>query len=309
MSSLEEEGQKIAERLGNGVTYGRPWLPYGPKGEFLGHFFHDSAVTGTSFAAKTFEEAKATLIKTRKQFGAKPPVFSNKPRVIRNNPGNPLIAKEEWDRAFFRVLPVASVGLGVVSIAVAIMTGGRSASLAQRVYYQDGQYLVSVRYPGQWYELRDFVQPGDPDIAAVYSQIGPDVWANLDFVCRNISYRRDRGEFWQFPSETLAQEEGDCEDSSLLLCSLLQNATDAYVVLGNYQGYGHAWCQVGGDILETTYTSARLVPDPEDYCGYLYFNNRQVIELWPGALQELFQVRRHEATKLNLMVAALQKEG
>ncbi len=301
MSRLEEEGQKVAERLGNGVTYGRPWLPYGPKGEFFGHFFLD-AVTGTSFVAKTFEEAKAELTKTRKQFGARPPVFSN-------NPGNTLKAKEEWDRAFLRVLPVVSLGLGVASVAVAIITVGRSASLAQRVDYQDGQYLVSVRYPGQWYELRDFVQPGDPDIAAVYSQIGPDVWANLDFVCRNISYRRDRGEFWQFPSETLAQGEGDCEDSSLLLCSLLQNATDAYVVLGNYQDYGHAWCQLGGQILETTYTSARLVPDPENYCGYLYFNNRQVIELWPGALQEIFQVRRHEATKLNLMAAALQKEG
>jgi len=123
-------------------------------------------------------------------------------------------------------------------------------------------------------------------------------------VCRNISYRLDVGEFWQVPSETL-RGYGDCEDTSILLTSLLRNFTNAHVAVGEYQGYGHAWCQWAGQILETTYTFARVVPDPQDYYPYLYFDDREVIELWPGALEEIFALRHDEVTKLDLMAAAL----
>lgn len=211
---------------------------------------------------------------------------------------------EEWDRAFFRVLPVASLGLGVLSAAMTILTIQRASSQAQRVSYEDSQYLVSVRYPGQWRDIREFVQPSNPEVMAVYSQIGPDVWANLDFVCRKIDYRRDTGEFWQFPSETL-KGYGDCEDSSILFTSLLRNFTNGHVALGSYQGYGHAWCQLDGQILETTYTRARTVPDPEDYLTFLLFDERVVIELWSGALDDLFRLRRNESTKLSLMKEVL----
>jgi len=174
--------------------------------------------------------------------------------------------------------------------------------LRQRAYYEDGQYLVNVR--GHWQDLRDFIQPSNPDVLAEYSQIGPNYWALYDFVCRNISYRLDVGEFWQVPSETL-RGYGDCEDSSILLTSLLRNFTNAYVAVGEYQGYGHAWCQSAGQILETTYTFAQPVPDPQDYCPYLYFDDREVIELWPGALEEIFALRRDEVSKLDLMATAL----
>ncbi len=214
------------------------------------------------------------------------------------------MAVEELDRAFLRVLPVASVGIGTLSLAITIMALRRSSPLAQRVSYEDSQYLVSVRYPGQWHDIREFVQPSNPDVMAIYSQIGPDVWANFDFVCRKISYRRDIGEFWQIPSETL-RGTGDCEDTSNLLTSLLRcGGINAYTVLGNYQGYGHAWSEHRGQLMETTYTQARPVPDPEDYCAYLLFHDQEVIELWPGALEELFALRRDEATKLNLMADA-----
>jgi len=179
-----------------------------------------------------------------------------------------------------------------------------SRSLRQRVSYEDGQYLVSVRY-GAWHDLREFLTPGDPAVLAVYSQVGPDAWQLFDCVCREISYRHDTGEFWQLPRETLAKTTGDCEDTSILLTSLLRNFSDAKVVLGDYYGYGHAWCQHNGQILETTYTRARLTPDPQHYTPFLLFNDREVIELWPGALEELFALRRDEATKLNLIGKAL----
>ncbi|MBA7669379.1 hypothetical protein ES703_77509 [subsurface metagenome] len=179
--------------------------------------------------------------------------------------------------------------------------------LRQRVYYQDGRYLVSVRYPGQWIALRDFVQPHCPDVVAVYSQIGPDVWRCLDWVCRNISYRRDVGEWWSTPQETINRGTGDCEDSAILTCSLLRNFTNAHVVLGGYQGMGHAWVASGeGEILEATFTQARRVPDPEDYCAYVLFNDRDIIELWPGALGEVFDLGRNEVLKLGLMAKALE---
>ena len=171
-----------------------------------------------------------------------------------------------------------------------------------RVYREDNHYLVAVRYPGQWNNLQDFVQPDNPDVLALYSQIGPDVWQCLNFVCQNISYKREVGELWQFPSETLAKRQGDCEDTSLLLCSLLRNAFNAHVALGSYQGYGHAWTvSEEGEILESTYTEARYVPDPEDYCPYCIFNESEVIELWPGALEGVFKIGRDEQAKLNLM--------
>ncbi len=178
---------------------------------------------------------------------------------------------------------------------------------SQRVYLQDGHYLVSVRW-GQRYDLREFVQPDNPDVVAIYSQIGPDVWGCLDFVCSNIDYRRDIGEHWQFPSETLSSGQGDCEDSSILLTSILNSFTNGYVAIGTYQGYGHSWATLDSEILETTYTSARPVPDPEDYCPYVFFNDQEVIELWPGALGEMFSIRRNEAIKLNLMTGVIGNE-
>lgn len=180
----------------------------------------------------------------------------------------------------------------------------RSRFPGQRFYLQDGQYLVKVRYGG-WHALREFVQPSDPDVVAVYNEIGPDAWNCLDFVCRHVAYKREVGEHWQFPFETLARGEGDCEDSALLTCSLLKNFNDGYVALGDYQGYGHAWCQLEGQILETTYTRARPVPDPEHYILFVLFDDQDIIELWPGALGEVFSLQRNEATKLNLIAEAL----
>ena len=176
--------------------------------------------------------------------------------------------------------------------------------LPWRVQYSEGQYLVNVR--GYWQDLRDFIQPLNPDVLDIYSQIGPSCWVLYDYVCRNISYRLDAGEFWQVPSETL-RGFGDCEDTSILLASLLRNFTQAHVAVGMYRGYGHAWCQRAGQILETTYTSARTVLDPQDYKPYLYFNDHEVIELWPGALEEMFSLRRDEVTKLDLMASISQE--
>ena len=211
---------------------------------------------------------------------------------------------KEWDRAFLRVLPVASLGIGVFSAAMGIMVL-RSRPLAQRVSYEDSQYLVSVRYPGQWRDIREFITPYAPEVQQIYQEVGPDTWALYDWVSRNISYRLDIGEFFQFPRETIARSKGDCEDTSLLFVSLTQNfERDVWAVLGSYQGFGHAWGVKNSNIYETTYTSARPVTDPEHYVPFMLFNDHEVIELWPGALDDIFRIKRDEATKLCLMAVA-----
>ena len=216
-----------------------------------------------------------------------------------------MITKEEGDRIFSNLTKVSSLTLGAFSIALAIMAIRGSSPLGQRVYSKDGRYLISVRY-GDWHDLREFVTPYDPKVQEIYSRVGPNAWQLLDFVCRNVSYRRDIGEFWQFPSETL-RGHGDCEDSAVLLTSLIRasGAPNCYVALGSLGGYGHAWVLNNNEILETTYTRARPIPDPQNYCPYCLFNESEVIELWPGALGELFELGRDEQLKLQLMAEVL----
>ncbi|MBA7645852.1 hypothetical protein ES703_53611 [subsurface metagenome] len=166
-------------------------------------------------------------------------------------------------------------------------------------------YLVPVRYLWQWHDIREFIQPENPDVLATYSQIGPDPWALYDFVCRNVDYKFDIGEFWQMPSETLRRGAGDCEDTSILLTSLIRagGASDCYVALGSLADYGHAWVAHRGQILETTYTSARQAT-PRGYHLMALFNDIEAIELYPGALDEVFSLRRDEEAKLNLIAKA-----
>ena len=176
--------------------------------------------------------------------------------------------------------------------------------LGPRVQYRDGLYYVSVRNAGEWHEIREFVTPHAPEVQALLSQIGPSVDGCLQWVCSQVEYRYDIGEFFQFPVETVITRRGDCEDASILLASLLKNFSDAHVILGSYRGWGHAWVAKEGEILEATYSQARAVPDPDNYKGLVAFNDGEVIESYPGALREVFNIRRNEEVKLNLMAVA-----
>lgn len=212
---------------------------------------------------------------------------------------------EEWNKMFFELTPVVGGFISLLSLGIGI-TSLSTRRIQGQGFQQDGKYLVNVRFPGQWYDLRDFVQPDNPDVMNVLSQVGPDPWALYDFVCKHVSYKLDWREFFQFPSETL-RGRGDCEDSSILLTSLIRagGVPDCFVALGSLEGYGHAWCQLNGQILETTYSQAQPVPDPEDYYPYIIFHDQEVIEFWPGALEEVFNLERDEVTKLNLMAEVM----
>ena len=229
------------------------------------------------------------------------------------------VGEEEWNQAYSNVIPMMGIIIGVLGVSLSWLALTRLQAQAvgslepptgvavdvPKVRYSDSQVFVEVRNPGDWYALRDFINPMDPKVQQVYHQVGSDTWALLDWVCRNITYRSDNGEWWEFPAETISRQYADCEGTSILLASLLRNFTDCHVVVGSYRGFGHAWVQTDGQILETTYTYAHDVPDPQNYRAYAMFNDQEIIELWPRALSRLFQPARNECQKLTLMAEAV----
>lgn len=106
-----------------------------------------------------------------------------------------------------------------------------------------------------------FITPNDPSVISLRDEIlkeslallTPDWIKFRDWVGNRIEYRYDsdvygEADFWQFSNETIQLETGDCEDFSILLCSLLRSngwKTDsAYVVVGEHNGQYHAWVKV-----------------------------------------------------------------
>jgi transglutaminase-like putative cysteine protease len=113
--------------------------------------------------------------------------------------------------------------------------------------------------------VRLFVTPREPSLVALKDEVLKDAalkfkdWIALrNWVGDNIAYRHDEDvymvrEYWQFGKETVGLRTGDCEDFSILLCSLLRSAgysaDDVFVVIGkNAEGY-HAWVKVNLETL------------------------------------------------------------
>lgn len=147
-------------------------------------------------------------------------------------------------------------------------------------FQQVGDIQGKVRRDGQYYSLKKFITPTEPlirDLAAILYQGGNFVKDAQDFVHSEVKYKSERGDFWQMPVQTLEKGVGDCEDSSLLLCSILKNYTDSYVVLGSWKNQGHAWLISGEPwhIIESTANSQKPVKE-KGYLPQLFFNNEQV---------------------------------
>ncbi|MFA5365670.1 MAG: transglutaminase domain-containing protein [Candidatus Bathyarchaeia archaeon] len=110
---------------------------------------------------------------------------------------------------------------------------------------------------------RLFVTPDDPMVLATLANITtndliPD-WVEIrDWVSKNIEYTLDSEvygteEYWQYPSETLTLRTGDCEDFSILLCSLLRangwDENEAFVVIGVKDSQYHGWVRLNVDLV------------------------------------------------------------
>ena len=113
--------------------------------------------------------------------------------------------------------------------------------------------------------IKLFVTPREPSIVALKDELLKDSLLNVkdwialrNWVGNNIKYKQDdevQGvrDYWQFGKETLTLKTGDCEDFSILLCSLLRaagySADDVYIVIGKNQNGYHAWVKINLDAL------------------------------------------------------------
>lgn len=215
------------------------------------------------------------------------------------------------------------------------------------------RYVVKARYGNQGLDVREFVLPGGLMVSQALEGIwvGEDgleslTWRCWDWVCRAIEYpplpypdyhreeaflrgvslpwlgfmrikRSTKYEFWQFPFETIDHGLGDCEDTAILLCSLLRNPLspdEVQVAVGTYAGYGHGWVSLVKDgeryVLETTLDRAPpggpyQVLELHPYRPLLYFNDEQAFEA-NGGLAELMKALREGKAKSRLITEAYQ---
>lgn len=87
--------------------------------------------------------------------------------------------------------------------------------------------LADVRNDQKYHSIRSLVQVDDPEVrevARVLVQSADFISAAQEFVNSFTTYGAEVGDFWRTPSETLEKRTGvDCDDSSVLLCSILRN--------------------------------------------------------------------------------------
>jgi len=107
---------------------------------------------------------------------------------------------------------------------------------------------------------RSFITPEDQNVVELKNKILEDKplltsdWVALrDGVGNNVEYRGDpeihgEREYWQFSNETIQLRTGDCEDFSILLCSLLRadgwSPDSIYVIMGEKNNQYHAWVRL-----------------------------------------------------------------
>ena len=140
------------------------------------------------------------------------------------------------------------------------------------VYQLRGKSVECPRYKRKFNDLirmNKFLTPNESNIVAIARGIDRKSYNLLkgcfDFVSKRIIYRTDLKQYgikekWAFPIETLTSQQGDCEDTSFLLASLLLAARvkpgNVRVVIGKRDDIGHAWVEAKTDngwyILEST---------------------------------------------------------
>ncbi len=115
------------------------------------------------------------------------------------------------------------------------------------------------------------------------------------------SFLQFKSDFWQLPRETIEWGTGDCEDRSILLCTMMRiagvPADNVRIVLGTVQGsFGHAWIEFKkGDewfALESTCPGCNYVSRALYYQIYYpdvwgWFNDKEYHEETPGTPEGL----------------------
>jgi len=93
------------------------------------------------------------------------------------------MAEQDLNTALY--LGIALLSLAVTSLGVAMWLRPRTTSVGSlepaplsgvsvaipKVHYQDDECLVSVRNPGEWHDVREFVQPNNPNVLRIVGNI------------------------------------------------------------------------------------------------------------------------------------------
>lgn len=102
------------------------------------------------------------------------------------------------------------------------------------------------------------------------SAISSDKALRLYLYVTDLNFIPDEEEFWQLPQETIERQSGDCEDLAFLLHSLfLASGLDSELVIGQFEGGGHAWVVCQGKLFEASHYSYPIPTDSECYSDYI----------------------------------------
>lgn len=168
--------------------------------------------------------------------------------------------------------------------------------------------LADVRYDNRFHSIRSLVQPDDPEVrkvADVLKEASSFISACQEFVNSFTTYRKEIGDYWTTPAEILEQEAGDCDDKSILLCSLLRNripADKVFCAFGTWSKNGgkdgHMWVVMEGEGEEDRIIEATAGPrDPlkgnyrleaifNDAYAFSYPSGIRNFNLLPVAMQQ-----------------------
>lgn len=117
--------------------------------------------------------------------------------------------------------------IGEESVKQLVKNGAISIVAGDSKIKRYDDLLADVRHDHEHHSIRSLVQPDDPevrDIARVLVQASDFINATQEFVNSFTTYGAEVGDFWRTPSETLEKRTSvDCDDSAILLCSILRN--------------------------------------------------------------------------------------
>lgn len=129
--------------------------------------------------------------------------------------------------------------------------------------------LVRARFWRDWRsrfndEASIYINPESPEVNMAVNEITyagssdeAKAKAAWDYVYENVDYRLSAE--WKLPGQTLTEGEGDCEDVTFLIASMLPNmgVDESYIVLGylifpDGRREEHTWNEVNGKVVDAT---------------------------------------------------------
>jgi len=123
--------------------------------------------------------------------------------------------------------------IGEESVKQLVKNGAISVVAGDSRIERYDDLLADVRHDHEHHSIRSLVQPDDQEVrevARLLVQATDFISAAQEFVNSFTTYGAEVGDFWRTPSETLekstlapAEAGVDCDDSAILLCSILRN--------------------------------------------------------------------------------------